>query len=1128
MIQILTNSTPVQKTHITSPFYFENVYIDPIKNIIIEKEQPRHLQPKVMEVLAYLCSKPEEIVTTDELITTCWPNQYIGDSPVHKCIAQIRKALNDSSKNPLYIKTIPKRGYIAIGKIKPLIEKVTLPTIPKTKHKPYLGTATFTQNHHKLFFGRNQHINNIVSWASQITAEDSAWLLLSAPIGAGKSSLVHAGLLPHFLSLPCIEKNEIYCQYDITQITHLPHNKASTQPLYEILLNNLLEHTQLSCDVSINEYIKTLENETDNLTVLPNIYIKNNNEQNMQQHQRFILFIDHIDEIFTYNEKTTEKEKQETVKFFTLLYFLARSKHCVLITTLQEHNLPAFNKFSFIQPLLFHYKLPELGHNELTEIIQKPAKLAGLHFEYNKEHQQQLDHVILQQWQESPMPIVVTQALLATLYQHKAQQCLTYQTFYNSKGFIGCLTHIAEQQYVKLNHDEQTCFNQILFHLLTLNLHDQRVIIAKPSPLIQITCKTQHQLITRFARLGVFKLTLKNNQVFICFSHNELLKHWSRMTEWINQHIATLYIRYDLQVNTQRWLYSQKSQHLLIDSHQKIKQINTALYSNNVILTTNETLFITTSQKKLSRHNKIKKSLLCSLFICFMSLGWLSFSLIQKNEQITTTRNNAENLISFILYDLKDKLEPLGKLELLNIVAEKTLHYFELAGTDNLTGSSLHQWIEALHIVGTVHLNKNNYTVANTYFKQSEKALQNLLVPSNNSNNTKSLELYMLTHYWLGYTAYIQKDYKTAQPYFLEYLHYTNQLIQQSKDTQWTLEKSYALNNLGALSEKIQHLEQANNYFSQSAQLKQTLIKKTPDNNIIRADLADTLSWQGNIHKKKGKLLIATRFINQALSQVNYIYHSDKSFSVIKDLAILQFKAATLYYDYSDLQQTEHHAQKSAQLFIRLTDNDRDNYTFKKDLMLSQLLLAKTYFHQHQFDQALTYIEQTTKLMNTLKSNSAITKELIHPRIYLLRLQAKLMAALQQKKAALTVINNAITLFNKHLSTHYDLALYSSLQLAKAHFINTNYAQLPSVNQAELTELHMLLEQQITPTLSSSPKDKLNEYQDYRTLSFYVALSHYMEKKPTNSLLLQLYKQSDYNSPDAILYKKQQAYPHKQ
>jgi len=71
-----------------------------------------HVEPKVMEVLAALAQRPGEVVEREELLKLIWgARAAVADEPLTRCIAELRRALGDSRQTPVYIQTIPKRGY---------------------------------------------------------------------------------------------------------------------------------------------------------------------------------------------------------------------------------------------------------------------------------------------------------------------------------------------------------------------------------------------------------------------------------------------------------------------------------------------------------------------------------------------------------------------------------------------------------------------------------------------------------------------------------------------------------------------------------------------------------------------------------------------------------------------------------------------------------------------------------------------------------------------------------------------------------------------------------------------------------------------------------------------------------
>jgi DNA-binding winged helix-turn-helix (wHTH) protein len=71
------------------------------------------LQGKVYQVLLALTEKPGEVVTREELRAKLWPaDTHVNyDANVNTTVNKLRQALGDSSGKPIYIETIPRKGY---------------------------------------------------------------------------------------------------------------------------------------------------------------------------------------------------------------------------------------------------------------------------------------------------------------------------------------------------------------------------------------------------------------------------------------------------------------------------------------------------------------------------------------------------------------------------------------------------------------------------------------------------------------------------------------------------------------------------------------------------------------------------------------------------------------------------------------------------------------------------------------------------------------------------------------------------------------------------------------------------------------------------------------------------------
>ena len=69
------------------------------------------LTPKAFGILNYLIEHAGQLVTHDELLDAVWKDTFIQPQAVKKIILDLRSALGDQAKNPLFIETLHRRGY---------------------------------------------------------------------------------------------------------------------------------------------------------------------------------------------------------------------------------------------------------------------------------------------------------------------------------------------------------------------------------------------------------------------------------------------------------------------------------------------------------------------------------------------------------------------------------------------------------------------------------------------------------------------------------------------------------------------------------------------------------------------------------------------------------------------------------------------------------------------------------------------------------------------------------------------------------------------------------------------------------------------------------------------------------
>jgi Tol biopolymer transport system component/DNA-binding winged helix-turn-helix (wHTH) protein len=82
---------------------------------------PLKVRDQSFQILVALLERPGEIVTREELRHLLWPSDTFVDfdHSLNTAMMKLRDALGDSTESPIYIETIPKRGYRFIAPVSP-------------------------------------------------------------------------------------------------------------------------------------------------------------------------------------------------------------------------------------------------------------------------------------------------------------------------------------------------------------------------------------------------------------------------------------------------------------------------------------------------------------------------------------------------------------------------------------------------------------------------------------------------------------------------------------------------------------------------------------------------------------------------------------------------------------------------------------------------------------------------------------------------------------------------------------------------------------------------------------------------------------------------------------------------
>lgn len=110
----------VSETKVAERFLrFGQFQVDLQREELLREGSRVHIPCKVFQVLLALVERPGEIVTREALRARLWPGgTFVNyDANVNTTVNKLRLALGDSPEKPMYVETIPRKGYCFRGHV---------------------------------------------------------------------------------------------------------------------------------------------------------------------------------------------------------------------------------------------------------------------------------------------------------------------------------------------------------------------------------------------------------------------------------------------------------------------------------------------------------------------------------------------------------------------------------------------------------------------------------------------------------------------------------------------------------------------------------------------------------------------------------------------------------------------------------------------------------------------------------------------------------------------------------------------------------------------------------------------------------------------------------------------------
>ena len=87
------------------------------ENTLAKRDDVVKLQPLCTRLLHHLAQHAGHIVSRVQLLHQVWQGRVVSEDAINNCVRKLRKAMNDDSREPVHIQTVPGKGYQLIANV---------------------------------------------------------------------------------------------------------------------------------------------------------------------------------------------------------------------------------------------------------------------------------------------------------------------------------------------------------------------------------------------------------------------------------------------------------------------------------------------------------------------------------------------------------------------------------------------------------------------------------------------------------------------------------------------------------------------------------------------------------------------------------------------------------------------------------------------------------------------------------------------------------------------------------------------------------------------------------------------------------------------------------------------------
>ena len=258
-------------------------------------------------------------------------------------------------------------------------------------------------------------------------------------------------------------------------------------------------------------------------------------------------------------------------------------------------------------------------------------------------------------------------------------------------------------------------------------------------------------------------------------------------------------------------------------------------------------------QRETMRRHRRMAAIAGGSFVGMLVAGGLAFAAIQSRDAARDQRREAESLIGFMLGDLRTKLEPVGRLDVLDGLGSRVLDYYRKQDAADLSDAALLQRSQALGLMGQTASLRGDLGKGLEFYREALKGTAEAI--RRNPDDPERLFEHAQHIFYIGAIARDRGQLKETETAWREYKRLADRMVELEPDNmRWRMESGMADTNLGTIFYEQRRFAEARIELRRALQKIEALATADPSNKTYQQALAEALAWTADAEMSNGRL----------------------------------------------------------------------------------------------------------------------------------------------------------------------------------------------------------------------------------------------------------------------------------